>query len=523
MQVYKGVTAQGGAAYGIIKIKDKKARKTRDKSKTTGTLERVDARLERSRFLRARVGADNALMLLREKTEGTLGEKEARIFETERMVLQDEGFTRQVLEKISDEGLTADAAVTAVSAELTEILEKNESEFFRSRCEDIYEIRDLLINEMQSNNTLPERDEIEKRHILVADNISASEMMSIDYRKVRGIVLRKGSIYSHASIIARSRHIPMIVNCNFPGDLSVAEFPAVLLAGEGKLFISPEAAILSKFSHQKMKDLGIEEENETDSEPKDFSGMFVNVTGIQDVDRACKCNAKGIGLFRSEFIYMGRRAAPSEEEQFAIYKEALIRMKGKPVVIRTADFGGDKKTSYLKEMGGARGIEYSLREMSLLTSQLRALLRASRYGNLYILLPVVKSALQVWSVLALIEGVKEELAKEGIPYGSGYKLGVMIETLNAVDCADELAKLVDFFSIGTNDLFGSVLGIARENIRPQDFNEENTSKLFDVIKETTKAAHRAGITVTVCGELASDSQAAVKLKELGVDDLSVSI
>lgn len=524
MQIYKGVTAQSGAAYGIIKIKGFDSKTIKPGAlNSTGTLcGEIDIHAERSRFLLARVKVDDKLRKLCEKTLETIGEKEAQIFDVERMVLKDEGFTSSVLYEIS-RGVDAATAVMIVSESLVQKLDANANEFFHSRCEDIYDIRDLLVGSIRSLDGDTPHSESEKRHILVADNVSATEMMNFDFRKVRGIVLRHGSIYSHAAIIARSRRIPMIVNCDFPGDFSVAEFPAVLLAGEGKLFISPDGSTLARFSEQKMMDLGIIPENSMwHASDEGIQDLFANAGCIEDVNTAMALKAKGIGLFRTEFLYLTDRT-PSEEEQFEVYKKVLKKAKGRPVVFRTADFGDDKLPLFLPAHDGLRGISYSLCELDIFITQIRALLRASHYGNLSIMFPMITSVEEVEKTLSIITQVDAEIRKTGLPVSNSYKIGAMIETPEAVEISDKLANMVDFFSIGTNDLSRFVLSVDRNQMSTQDLEGDNRDKLMNYVRKIVKSAHDAEITVSVCGELAADADWAVDFKTAGVDELSVSV
>lgn len=544
MRTFSGNTVQGGAAYGFIISVDFFEQLGKTEYETKDNAARADVIGERmARFFRARVYVDNELARLAEETRQKVGEKEATIFEACRVLLKDESLSNQVTKDIQENNSTPEDAVIKAMDYVANLLQANNSDYFKSRSEDVVELREMVVHAIRTNCSPEEAKHLKGRTILVADQLTAAQLMSYDISKIKGIVLRRGSYYSHLAFLARAKNIPMLIDCDFPGKMAIAGFPGILFADEGKFIVSPtEVAALKYRKIKNKKETLAKDISNIKHKGIDPSTVYANAVNLDEVRNAVRAGLQGVGLFRSEFLYLGRTTPPSEEEQFAVYAEAARILNGKPLVVRTADFDEDKLPIYIKTMAGERGIVFSLREKTLLRTQLRAIIRASAFGRVEILLPMVRSVDEVLATRDLIEELKNELREElenkptdesnckaeSSPEGRNrfdnkIALGVMIETPEAVEDAERISDIADFFSIGTNDLSRYALGITRSGMKPGDLTGENRDKLLSLIVRTTEAAHCANIPVMVCGEIGTAPEWHFDLIKAGVDGFSVQL
>ena len=373
-------------------------------------------------------------------------------------------------------------------------------------------------------NSVADNADKQENYIVCCDNMDSDDFQKLDFEKLAGIVLKKGSLSSFIVIMAKIRHIPLIVGCEIDDFSSIEGKPGVINAGSGLLYVNPDSNIIKEFGHSKdgtgrfhhasMLWSGLEG-NE--------SKFFANAACLEDVKKAVECGARGIGLFRSEFLFLGRESAPTEEEQVAIYEHVLLKMGEYPVVVRTADFGPHKHPSYVKPIDNLSGIQFSLIEEKLLHTQLRALLRASLEGNLNIMFPMVSNVTELKGAKSFVHKVMAELMDEEADFRRHIRMGVMVENAEALKNIEELAENADFFSIGTNDLAKYVLGINREDNSLSDFDGENKDKLLEIVKNVIEVAHSHNIKVNISGELASVPSWMKEFIELGADALSVSL
>lgn len=488
-----------------------------------------DPEAERTRFFAAVKEAKAQLSQLHGEALVAMGKEQAQIFEIHRMLLEDEYYLGAVAAKLA-EGYQAGFAVESAGRQFAAMLAGMEDEYMRGRAADIRDISQRVLRVLLK---LPE-EEIRSKDpvVLAADDLTPSETLKLDKKKILAFVTVKGSVNSHTAILARSMGIPALVNTELPLSDSLSGKTCVVDGFAGNLIVEPEEPLLSRMLEKKKRweadMLSLEQlkgrENETKSGRK--IQIYANIGCVEDAEAALLSDAGGIGLFRSEFLYLGRESAPGEEEQFAAYRAVLQRMEGKKVVIRTLDIGADKRADYfqLEEEEnpalGYRGIRICLDRDDIFTTQLRALYRASAYGRLAIMFPMIVSVDEVSRIRQIAEKVRKELVEEGCVTGE-VELGIMIETPAAALLSDRLARAVDFFSIGTNDLTQYTLAADRENRRLEKLCDAHHEAVLRLIEMTVKNAHEAGIWVGICGELASDETLTERFLELGVDELSV--
>lgn len=488
-----------------------------------------DPEAERARFLAAVEEAKAELTHLYEEALVDMGEEQAQIFEIHRMLLEDESYLGAVSAKLS-EGYQAAYAASCAGKDFAAMLAGMEDEYMRSRAADIHDISQRVLRALLK---LPEEEiRSDDPVILAAEDLTPSETLKLDKEKILAFVTVKGSVNSHTAILARSMGIPALVNTEFSLSESLQGKTCVVDGFAGHLIVEPEEAFLSHILVKKeaweADILALEQfkgqENRTKSGKK--INIYANIGNVADADEALMADAGGIGLFRSEFLYLGRENAPTEEEQFAAYRAVLEKMEGRKVVIRTLDIGADKRADYFQldeeenPALGYRGIRICLDREDIFTVQLRALYRASAYGKLAIMFPMIVSMEEVARIRQIAENVRKKLLEEGCVPGE-VELGIMIETPAAALLSDRLARSVDFFSIGTNDLTQYTLAADRENRRLEKICDAHHEAVLRLIEMTVKNAHEAGIWVGICGELASDVTLTERFLELGVDELSV--
>ena len=492
-----------------------------------------DIKKELARFNEALTQAKDELEILYKEAVDKVGEENALIFDVHKMMLEDLDYIDNIENLIKEEKVTAEYAVFVTGEIFSKTFADMDDDYMKARSVDVTDISKRVIRKLtgKAETSIESSEPV----IILADDLTPGETINLDKSKVLAFVTRKGSSNSHTAILARSMNIPALVNVDFGLD-DLAGFNgkyAVVDAINSKFYIDPDSTIietakkleaelnLEKAELDKLKGL----ENITTDGRK--INIFANIGSEKDVDKVLENDAGGIGLFRSEFLYLGRNEAPTEEEQFLSYKEAIEKMAGKKVIIRTLDIGADKKADYLgladeeNPALGYRAIRICLDKKELFKTQLRAIYRASAFGNVGIMFPMITSVDEVKAIKKIIDEVRGELGLEKVKTGSP-ELGIMIETPAAALISDELAKEVDFFSLGTNDLTQYTLAIDRQNEKLAKFYNSQHRAIIELIKITCENAHKNGIWVGICGELAGDLKLTKAFVDMGIDELSVS-
>ena len=523
MEILRGNCASGGVAFGRIKIiKEKPLNQNKQ------IIENVAAEI--ARFNQAVEKVKEKLGELYEKAL-TSATEEAEIFQIHIIMLEDGSFTGLCESIIYEESVNAEYAVEQTSKILSATLTDTNDEYMMARTTDVEDIKKSVISALSGKE---EKTELEDDTIIFAKDLTPSQTINLDKKKIAAFVTEKGAKNSHTAILARSMKIPSVVNVTGCMKDDFDNLTCVVDAENGKIIISPDEDAKKEFIKNK------EKVKRREKELLDLKGkksitksgkkikLYANIGELDDVDKVIENDAEGIGLFRSEFLYIGKNELPSEEMQFEVYKSVLLKMRDKEVIIRTLDIGADKKAECLNLSPeenpalGYRAIRICLDDKELFKTQLRALLRASVYGKLLIMLPMITSKEEVVSAIDIISDIKRQLKRENIAYDENIKLGIMIETPAAALVSDELAPLVDFFSIGTNDLVQYTLACDRQNEKLSTIYNPYHDAVLKLIKMTCDNAHANNIWVGVCGELAADTNITSVLLEFGVDELSVS-
>ena len=456
----------------------------------------------------------------------------AAIFEIHGMMLEDEDYKAEITDIITHEGVNAEYAVSLASIKFASIFEAMDDAYMQARGADIRDISNRLISLLLGRSSTD--ISLNKGNIICADDLTPSEAMSLDRSKVSAFITSAGSASSHTAILAKSMGIPAVIGL---GDdlMTLTDGAEAIVDGfSGRVYISPDADTSSRMRERRNADLQrkalLEEykglENITIDGRK--IDLFANIQCLQELSAVTSNDAGGIGLFRSEFLYLDRKDFPTEDEQFEVYKKVLSHMNGKKVIIRTLDIGADKQAEYFKlekeenPALGLRAIRICLSRPDIFRPQLRALLRASVYGNLGIMFPMISSVSELKKTLTIVDDVKQELTAKGIPFAPDTELGIMIETPAAAITSDILAPLVDFFSIGTNDLTQYTLALDRQNRRLDRFFDPHHEAVLRLIELTVNNAHAHGKWVGLCGELGADTELTERFLRMGIDELSVS-
>ena len=490
-----------------------------------------DAEAEVLRFEEARQKACEQLEALYEKAVKEAGEEQAMIFDVHRMMLDDGDYLDAIKSEIRDTMVNAVYAVSVTGDRFAEMFASMDDDYMKARSADVLDISRRVARILAGVGE--EGIASDEPVILLAEDLSPSETVQMDKSKILAFVTKGGSTNSHTAILARSMNIPALVQADVEVKDEYDGALAVVDGFEGVFYIDPEAAVLAELLRRK------EEADKAQAELEQLKGLdnvttdgrriniYANIGSVEDVDKVLQSDAGGIGLFRSEFIYLGREDYPTEEEQFEIYKEVLSRMEGKKVIIRTLDIGADKQVDYFelpKEENpamGYRAIRICLTRQEVFKTQLRAIYRASAYGTAAIMFPMIISTKEIREIKGIVEGVKRELTAEGKPFGN-VELGIMVETPAAAVISDELAKEVEFFSLGTNDLTQYTLAIDRQNQKLDGFYDAHHEAVLRLIRMTVENAHAAGIWCGICGELGADTTLTQTFIDMGVDELSVS-
>ena len=493
------------------------------------TVENPEAEVER--LEKAKEAAGSQLEELYQKALVEAGEEQAMIFDVHKMMLEDEDYLDSIRGMIRDEKMNAEYAVSLTGDNFAGVFASMDDEYMKARSADVLDISKRLILILAGVGE--EGIVSEEPVILLADDLSPSETVQMDKSKILAIVTKHGSTNSHTAILARSMNIPALVQTDVALLEEYSGAKAVVDGFSGTFIINPEDSVLDTMVQKKMEyekeRTALQELKGKDNITSDGRriNLYANIGNVSDVDKVLESDAGGIGLFRSEFIYLGREDYPSEEEQFHIYKEVLSKMEGKKVIIRTLDIGADKQVDYFKlpkeenPAMGFRAIRICLERPEVFKTQLRAIYRASAFGTAAIMFPMIISVGEIRKIKKIVEEVKEELTKEGISFNR-VELGIMIETPAAAVISDELAKEVEFFSIGTNDLTQYTLAIDRQNQNLDDFYDSHHEAVLRLIRMTVENGHKAGIWVGICGELGGDTTLTKTFVDMGVDELSVS-
>lgn len=524
MKRYNGKAIYKGIAIGTIKLMEK--------SKNDTSLRKIeDAEAEIARYNEARDEAVRQLQDIYKKAVEEVGAEAAAIFDMQSMLIGDDDFTDSVYSTIRDNMANAEYAVHESGETISKIFSQMEDEYMRARSADIKDIADRIVTILCSNGSGKESAGAGGKSILCADDLTPAETVALDKSAVLAFVTKYGSSQSHTAILARTMNIPALagiaVDAEWNGKLAVVDGFA------GELIIEPDEETLAekeklmKASLEKLAVLQQLKGKESVTKDGRKINVYANIGSVADADAAIDNDAEGIGLFRSEFLYLGRHTYPTEEEQFVAYKNVARKMKGKKVIIRTLDIGADKQADYFnleKEDNpamGFRAIRICLDRPDLFRTQLRAIYRASAFGTIAIMYPMIISVDEVRRIKKISADVCYSLNKENIPYGN-VEQGIMIETPAAVMMSEELAQEVDFFSIGTNDLTQYTLAIDRQNAKLEPFYDAHHPAVLREIEMTVKNGHKHGCWVGICGELGGDIELTEKFVEMGVDELSVS-
>lgn len=491
-----------------------------------------DIAAEIKRYEAAKDLAIEQLQALHEKAVKEVGEAGAEIFEAHQFMVDDGDYIDSVKNIIETESVNAEYAVAQTGDIFHNMFLEMDDEYFKGRATDVKDITERIINCLKGGTS----GDIESDEpvIVVADDLAPSETVQMDKEKILSFVTVHGSANSHTSILAKTMNIPAIIGCDIPLTDEVNGKQAIVDGFEGKVYIDPAQDVLEEKKKILKKELDkkelLEQLKGKDNITLDGQhiNLYANIGNTKDLGLVLKNDAGGIGLFRSEFIYLGASDYPTEEEQFAIYKQVAQAMAEKKVIIRTLDIGADKQADYFnlpKEENpamGLRAIRICLTSPEIFKTQLRAILRASAYGNISIMFPMIISVDEVKKIKEIVEEVKTELEKDGLPYDEDIELGVMIETPAAVMIAEELAREVDFFSVGTNDLTQYTLAIDRQNQSLDDFYDPHHPGLLRMLKMIVDGAHKGGAWAGICGELGSDLSLTKEFLAMGYDELSVS-
>lgn len=525
MVVYSGKSVFGGIAIGKICVYAKEDSQVKR--------ERIeDPEAEIKRYHEAKDVAIEQLGVLYEKALKEVGEDGAGVFEAHQMMLDDGDYIDSVENIIRTQSVNAEYAVAQTGDQMAQMFLDMEDEYFRGRAADVHDISERLIGVLSGKGS--GGIQTDEQVIIVADDLAPSETVQMDKDKILSFVTVHGSANSHTSILAKTMNIPAMIGCDIPLDDTVNGKMAVVDGFEGKVYIEPNeetmAAKKKLYEEEQEKKALLEQLKGKDNVTLDGQhiNLYANIGNTKDLGLVLKNDAGGIGLFRSEFIYLGSQDYPTEEEQFEIYKMVAQTMAGKKVIIRTLDIGADKQADYFalpKEENpamGLRAIRICLTRPEVFKTQLRAILRASAFGKIAIMFPMIISLEEVKEIKGIVNEVKTELDDAGISYDKNIELGIMIETPAAVMVADELAEEVDFFSVGTNDLTQYTLAIDRQNDSLEKFYNSHHPAILKMLKMIVDAAHRHGAWAGICGELGADLTLTKDFLAMGFDELSVS-
>lgn len=491
-----------------------------------------DAEAEVQRFQKARTEAVLQLQKLYEKAVEKIGEEQAAVFEVHQMMLDDDDYIESIEGKIRETMLNAEAAVEQTAQQFADMFRAMDDAYMQARAADVLDISRRIEQQLCGG---PSIDFSKYDHVIIAaDDLAPSETLQLDTDKILGFVTSFGSTNSHTAILARTLGIAAVVNTGTQIHNDVDGMMAIIDGTTGTVYIDPDQETLCQMTERQQQLKKQQEKLETvrgvATETKDGKKirLYANIGNPDNLPQAILNDAEGIGLFRSEFLYLENTAYPTEEQQFEAYKTTAETMAGKTVVIRTLDIGADKKVDYFgldaeaNPALGMRAIRICLTRPSLFKTQLRALLRASAYGKIAIMFPMIISVDEIRQCKSLLQNVRLELDNQGIAYDKQMEIGIMIETPAAAIMSDELAKEVDFFSIGSNDLTQYTLAIDRQQTTLDAFFDSHHPAVLRLIQQTIENGHKAGIWVGICGELGADLTLTETFLKMGIDEISVS-
>ena len=522
MEIYEGKPIFKGIAIGKIFYYQKgKQQVKREKVQ--------DVAAEIARYESANEKASEQLQALYEKAVKEVGEANAAVFEVHMMMLEDDDYVSSITNMIETQNVNAEFAVATTGDNFAEMFSQMDDEYFKARAADVKDITERLISVLSEQESAGEIGA--EPVIVVADDLAPSETVQMDKDKLLAFVTRHGSANSHTAILARTMNIPALIGVDIKEEWN--GHMAIVDGREGKLYIDPEEEVLTKLQEAQKKEQEAREllsllkgKEDVTADGKHIK-LYANIAGVGDVANVLANDAAGIGLFRSEFLYLEAEDYPDEETQFLAYKRVAENMAGKKVVVRTLDIGADKQVDYFhldKEENpamGYRAIRICLDRPEIFRTQLRALIRASAYGEIAIMYPMIISVEEVLKIKSIVENVKKELDEQGIRYGN-FEQGIMIETPAAVMMSEELAKEVDFFSIGTNDLTQYTLAMDRQNMKLDTLYDSHHPAILRMIQMTIENGHKGGCWVGICGELGADTTLTETFLKMGIDELSVS-
>ena len=524
MEKYIGKSVYKGIAIGPVSVLNKK-----DNVVKRVHIDQVDEELKRLDAAKERTF--DQLGSLYDKALQEVGEVNAAIFEVHQMMLEDDDYQDAIRNMIRNEEVNAEYAVAVTGDNFAEMFASMDDEYMQARSADVKDISNRLISNLSGEEQI-DWSTMEPS-IIVADDLTPSETVQMDKSKILAFVTVHGSTNSHTAILARMMNIPALIGVPLQLELLHNGMCAIVDGKEGVFCLEPDEDQINraKAAQQKEQEQNNLLNNYKGRETVTKSGrkihLYANIGNVSDVAYVLENDAEGIGLFRSEFLYLGRTELPDETEQFNAYRQVLQTMAGKKVIIRTLDIGADKKVDYLglgeedNPAMGYRAIRICLEQPEIFKTQLRALLRAAKYGSLAVMYPMIISVEEVCSIKKIVEEVAAELEQENIPYAIPEQ-GIMIETPAAVMMSEELAELVDFFSIGTNDLTQYTLAIDRQNNKLDRFYNPHHEAVLRMIQMTINGAHKHGKWVGICGELGADTTLTERFIQMGIDELSVA-
>ena len=524
MEQYQGKSVFGGVAIGRIHVFSKGQQQVK-------RIKVQDTEAEKKRYREAVQTAITELQGLYDKALKEVGEANAAIFEMHQMMLEDEDFTESVENIIDSQSVNAEYAVASTGDNFAQMFASMDDEYMRGRAADVKDISERLVSVL--NGASRQQMDADEPVIVMAVDLAPSETVQMDKDKVLSFVTTQGSVNSHTAILARTMSIPALIGVDMPLDAELEGKFAIVDGDNGTVYIDPSEDVLAQM--QEKKEQAEEKKQllqqlkgkETITKDGKKIKLYANIGNSKELAMVLQNDAEGIGLFRSEFLYLEKEDYPTENEQFMVYKMVAETMAGKQVIIRTLDIGADKQCDYFNmdpednPALGYRAIRICLTRPEVFKTQLRALYRASAFGNISIMYPMITSVWEVKQIKKIVEEVKEELRAQNIEFGEVAQ-GIMIETPAAVMISRELAKEVDFFSIGTNDLTQYTLAIDRQNPKLDDFYDAHHPAVLEMIRMVAQNAHAEGIWAGICGELGADLELTEQFLQMGIDELSVS-
>ena len=522
MEKYTGKSIFKGIAIGKILFYQKGEQPVK-RVKIEDTAEQI------KRYEDARAKAAEQLQGLYEKALKEVGEANAAVFEVHQMMLEDDDYIDSVVNIIETQQVNAEFAVATTGDNFAKMFAEMEDDYFKARAADVKDISERMVNILSGNESGGAIGD--EPVIVVAEDLAPSETVQMDKEKLLAFVTRLGSANSHTAILARTMNIPALIEVDIKEEWNGKM--AVVDGYTGTFYIDPDEETLKKMQEKKEEDIKARELLQELKGKEDITvdgkhiKLYANIGGVKDVTSVLANDAAGIGLFRSEFLYLEADNYPNEEAQFQAYKTVAENMAGKKVIVRTLDIGADKQVDYFNldheenPAMGYRAIRICLDRRDIFRTQLRALLRASAYGNIGIMYPMIISVDEVKEIKKIVESIKTELTEKGIEYGE-VEQGIMIETPAAVMISDLLAEEVDFFSIGTNDLTQYTLAIDRQNSKLDNIYDAHHPAVLRMIQQTIENGHKAGCWVGICGELGADMTLTETFLKMGIDELSVS-